>query len=244
MGISTAESLFFAFEEWVCTAACRNLFFLYKFAFVEICPSCRPLSAWIPEGRGKKCHVSSNQTDIKLFNGDFKRYYQRCVLFAKSYTHDTAQAECMAAEAMALLWEKRAAGECIEQVLPYLFSVIRNKALHFLRRESLRYQIHGTMESDTSREIRSRIDTLEACDPHALYAEDVQTILHRSLESLGTQTRRVFMLSRFEGLSNRQIAQELGISEKSVEYHMTRALRQLRIDLKDYLPLVALLLGL
>ena len=124
----------------------------------------------------------------------------------------------MAAEAMAVLWEKMAAGEQVEFVLPFLFSVIRNKALHYLRRESLKYQIHGSIGSDASREIQFRINTLEACDPHALYAEDVQTILHKSLDALGRQTRRVFMLSRFEGMSNRQIAQEFGISEKSVEY--------------------------
>ena len=118
-----------------------------------------------------------------------------------------------------------AAGEQVEFVLPFLFSVIRNKALHYLRRESLKYQIHGSVGSDASREIQFRINTLEACDPHALYAEDVQTILHKSLDALGRQTRRVFMLSRFEGMSNRQIAQELGISEKSVEYHVTKALK-------------------
>lgn len=112
-----------------------------------------------------------------------------------------------------------------------------------MRRESLKYQIHGSIGSDASREIQFRINTLEACDPHALYAEDVQTILHKSLDALGRQTRRVFMLSRFEGMSNRQIAQELGISEKSVEYHVTKALKQLRTDLKDYLPLIYLFWG-
>lgn len=192
----------------------------------------------------EKGRVGSNQTDIRFLGDDFNRYYQRCVLFAKSYTYGSAQAECMAAEAMAVLWEKMAAGEQVEFVLPFLFSVIRNKALHYLRRESLKYQIHGSIGSDASREIQFRINTLEACDPHALYAEDVQTILHKSLDALGRQTRRVFMLSRFDGMSNRQIAQELGISEKSVEYHVTKALKQLRTDLKDYLPLIYLFLGI
>lgn len=188
--------------------------------------------------------MEANQSGIRFLGDDFNRYYQRCVLFAKSYTCDSAQAECLAAEAMAVLWEKTAAGEQVEFVLPFLFSVIRNKALHYLRRESLKYQLRESIESDAAREIEFRINMLEACDPHTLYAEDVQTILHKSLESLGRQTRRVFMLSRFEGLSNRQIAQELGISEKSVEYHVTKALKRLRNDLKDYLPLISLFLGI
>lgn len=188
--------------------------------------------------------MGTNLSDIRFLGDDFNRYYQRCVLFAKSYTCDSAQAECMAAEAMAVLWEKTAAGEQVEFVLPFLFSVIRNKALHYLRRESLKYQIQENIGSDAAREIQLRINMLEACDPHALYAEDVQTILHKSLEALGCKTRRVFMLSRFEGMSNRQIAQELAISEKSVEYHVSKALKQLRNDLKDYLPLISLFLGM
>lgn len=126
----------------------------------------------------------------------------------------------------------------------FCFRSSATKRFHYLRRESLKYQIHGSIGSDASREIQFRINTLEACDPHALYAEDVQTILHKSLDALGRQTRRVFMLSRFDGMSNRQIAQELGISEKSVEYHVTKALKQLRTDLKDYLPLIYLFLGI
>ncbi len=183
-------------------------------------------------------------TDKSIFNSDFDRYYQRCVMFAKSYTHDSAQAECMAAEAMALLWEKTSAGEEVELVLPYLFSIIRNKALHYLRRKGLEHQLMSSMENTAMRELKFRIDTLESCDPHALYSEDVQTILRRSLDELSEQSRTVFALSRFEGKSNRQIAEEMGLSEKAVEYHITKTLKKLRIDLKDYLPLIAILLSL
>ncbi len=179
-----------------------------------------------------------------IFNADFERYYQRCVMFAKSYTHDTAQAECMAAEAISLLWEKASAGEKVELPLPYLFSIIRNKALHYLRRKGLEHQLMSSMENTAMRELKFRIDTLESCDPHALYAEDVQKILHRSLDELSAQSRDVFALSRFEGKTNREIALELGISEKAVEYHITKTLKKLREDLKDYLPLIAILLNL
>ncbi len=185
-----------------------------------------------------------NTTPYIVSNSDFDHYYQRCVIFAKSYTHDSAQAECMAAEAMALLWEKASAGEHIEMVLPYLFSIIRNKALHYLRKEGLKHQLMSSMENTAMRELKFRIDTLESCDPHALYASDVQDILHRSLEELSTQSRDIFALSRFQGKTNSQIAEELGISEKSVEYHITKALKKLRKDLKDYLPLIAIFLGL
>ena len=128
--------------------------------------------------------------------------------------------------------------------LPFLFSVIRNKALHFLRHESVRVRAHGEMSEDAVRELQFRIDTLEACDPHSLYAGDVQKILRETLDSLGKKTGRVFALSRFEGKTNREISEGLGITEKAVEYHMTKALKALRIALKDYLPVIAVIIGI
>ena len=174
----------------------------------------------------------------------YDRYWWRCVLFARSYTCDQSQAESMAAEALSIFWQRRASGEQIDMPLPYLFSIIRNKALHFLRHESVKMRAHGEMNEDAVRELQFRIDTLEACDPHSLYASDVRKILRETLDSLGEKTDRVFAMSRFEGMSNKDISIALGITEKAVEYHITKALKALRVALKDYLPVIVLFLGL
>lgn len=189
--------------------------------------------------------MAQDRRKVRSISDDvYDRYWWRCVLFAKSYTCDQSQAESMAAEAMSILWQRRAAGEQIDMTLPFLFSVIRNKALHFLRHESVRVRAHGEMSEDAVRELQFRIDTLEACDPHSLYAGDVQKILRETLDSLGKKTGRVFALSRFEGKTNREISEGLGITEKAVEYHMTKALKALRIALKDYLPVIAVIIGI
>ena len=178
------------------------------------------------------------------FEDNWSRYYRRCILFAKSYVFDSHTAESLAAEAMSVYWERKASGEEIEMVLPFLFSVIRNKALQYLRHESVRMRVQGEMSSSIQDELQFRIDSLQSCDPHTLFAGDVQKILNSTLKTLGKKTDRIFSLSRFQGLSNREIASELGITEKAVEYHMTKALKALRVSLKDYLPLVGILLGI
>ncbi len=182
--------------------------------------------------------------DIKSFDDNFNIYYRRCVLFAKSFTFDLPQAECFAAEALEVLWEKLSSGEKVEYPIPFLFSVIRNKSLDWLRVKYKKVKALENIQSDTIRDIEFRINTLEACHPHVLYKDDVQTILKSSLETLGAKTKSVFILSRFEGKTNAQIARIFGLTEKAVEYHITKALKRLRADLKDYLPMIALLLCL
>lgn len=178
------------------------------------------------------------------FEEDFSRYYRRSVLFAKSYLFDGTVAESIAAEAMSVYWERRAAGEEIRMVLPFLFSVIRNKALQYLRNEAVKSRAHDEMGIRAKEEINFRIETLEACDPHTLFAGDIQKILRDTLDTLGEKTDRAFELSRFQGKTNREIAEIMGITEKAVEYHISKALKALRAALKDYLPLVGIFLGL
>ncbi len=181
---------------------------------------------------------------IKSFDDNFDSYYRRCVLFAKSYIFDLPQAECFAAEALEVLWEKLVSGEEVELPVPFLFSVIRNKSLDWLRHKYVKEKALENIEADKLRDMEFRINTLEACHPHVLYENDVQSILRTSLDSLGGKTKEVFMLSRFRGKTNQEIAHEFGLTEKAVEYHITKALKRLRHDLKDYLPLIAILLGL
>jgi RNA polymerase sigma-70 factor (ECF subfamily) len=68
--------------------------------------------------------------------------------------------------------------------------------------------------------------------------EEVQKIIDKTIESLSPQCKRVFMLSRFENLSNAEIVEKLGITVKAVEANITRALKIFRIELKDYLSIL------
>ena len=86
------------------------------------------------------------------------------------------------------------------------------------------------------------IRSLEAIDPRELFSDEVETIVRRSLEELPELTRRVFEARRFEGRSYKEIADQNGNSERRVEFEQEKAIRQLRVALKDYLP--ALFLGL
>lgn len=86
-------------------------------------------------------------------------------------------------------------------------------------------------------ELSIRISTLESCDPNEIFSNEVENIIQNTLKSLSKQTCQAFLLSRFENKSNKEIAEQMGISVKGVEYHISKSLKALRISLKDYLPL-------
>lgn len=173
----------------------------------------------------------------------YRTYYRKAFLFAKSYVHDQQVAEDIASEALMSLWISTKQYE-IHHPLTFLFSIVRNKSIDYLRHELIHQKALATMSEIGLREINMRITSLEACDPEKIYSEDIQTIVESTLKNLPERTREIFMMSRYQGLDKEEIATALGITTKGVEYHLTKALSNLRISLKDYLPFFYFLLFL
>jgi len=169
------------------------------------------------------------------FNTFYQQHYKKCFLFAKSYVHNDWVAEDIASEALIKLWEMMKLKE-IEYPLALLFSILKNKSLDYLKHEATRQEVVSALTLDGQRELSIRISTLEACDPGQMFSTEIQEIIEATLNALPEQTRRVFMMSRFEHLSRQEIADALGMTKKGVEYHISRALKGLQANLKDYLP--------
>ncbi|MDY3070311.1 MAG: RNA polymerase sigma-70 factor [Parabacteroides sp.] len=174
------------------------------------------------------------------FEDIYERNYKRSFLFVKSYVHDDMAAEDIVTDSLVKYWEMAKLSDCeIKESL--LLTILKNKSLDYLRHKV----VHETAISDITelenRELNIRISTLAACDPEEIFSEEIRYIVNEALGSLPEQTRRVFVLSRFENKPSKEIAEKLNITVKGVEYHITKALRVLRVSLKDYLPLFYLL---
>lgn len=87
-----------------------------------------------------------------------------------------------------------------------------------------------------------RINSLVSTDPNELFTEEITKLLKETLDRLPETTRKIFILSRFHHLTVNEIAVQMNLSPKSIEYHITKSLKMLRISLKDYLPIFYLLL--
>lgn len=171
------------------------------------------------------------------FSFIYTSYYKRAFSFAKSYVHDEAVAEDIASEALIALWEKTKIVS-VEEIAPLLFTILKNKALDWLKHEQVKAAAFESFADWQTRELSLRISTLEACSPEDIFSNEIGRIVRQTLYQLPEQTRQAFILSRFKDKSNREIAEALGISVKGVEYHITKALKALRVALKDYLPLL------
>lgn len=171
------------------------------------------------------------------FSFIYTSYYKKAFRFAKSYVHEEEAAEDIASEALITLWEKTKVTS-VEEIAPLLFTILKHKALDWLKHEQVKMAAFESFADWQSRELSLRISTLEACSPEDIFSNEIGRIVRQTLYQLPEQTRQAFVLSRFKEKSNREIAEALGISVKGVEYHISKALKALRVALKDYLPLL------
>lgn len=181
----------------------------------------------------------------RLQNGDestfeviYKMYASRLYYLVYEYIPQKDIAENIVQETLMVLWNKKKELAGNTNLGAYLFTVAKNNCLYKLRNR--RFQEKIFISSDTSLlEIKMNTGALETLNTSQLIMEEIEQIIERTMDQLSPQCRAVFNLSRFEEKKNKEIAEELNISVKAVEGHITKALKVFRVALKDYLPFVA-----
>lgn len=183
---------------------------------------------------------SGNLHTMNLFSQFFRENQEKFLAFAYSYLRDSAEAEDVLMESMISLWENRERWEEGSNLKALMLTIIKNKALNLLEHKQIRLRAEEDINSHSQRELDLRISTLKACEPEQIFDTEIQHIVHKALQQMPHQSRTIFMLSRYQNLPNKQIAEQLNISLKTVEAHITKALRILRLELKDYLASILL----
>jgi RNA polymerase sigma-70 factor (ECF subfamily) len=165
----------------------------------------------------------------------FRRLYPQLCAFANKYLHDLDEAEEIVQEVFYKIWINRKNLDEHQSIKSYLFTAVKNNCLTLLDHYKIRDKysalleyVYRTAESET---------TLH----DSLIAKELEKDFAKALEHLPPDCRRIFELSRFEGLKYHEIAERLNISIKTVETQMSRALAKIRVQLKDYLVVLLLL---
>jgi RNA polymerase sigma-70 factor (ECF subfamily) len=172
---------------------------------------------------------------MTIFSEFFERNKEKFLSFAYSYIKNRTDAEDLLMESMIVLWENRDKWQEGSNLHGLLLTILKNKALNYLAHEQVRLRAEEDINSHSQRELELRISTLTVCDPDSIFDSEIQHIVNKTLNHLSAQSRRIFILSRYHQMPNKKIAEQLGVSVKSVEFHITKVLKRLRLELKDYL---------
>ena len=171
------------------------------------------------------------------FNSIYTTYYRKAFLFTLSYVHNDQVAEDIVSEAIIHLWELSKERE-ISNVEAILNTYIRSKSLNYLKHIQAQENVCQTLLDKGQRELEIRISTLEACDPNEILSKELRAKVKTLLADMPEKTRIAFVRDRLDGKSHKEIAEELGISVKGVEYHIGKAVKMLRDNLKEYAPVL------
>ena len=185
--------------------------------------------------REMKLFAEMKTGKMDSFNYFFDYYYSGLCVYAKNFTGDLNTSEEVVQDVFVRFWEKRQNIEIESSVRFYLFKTVYNQCMNLLK--------HKKVELNYILNQKNREDNLYE-EQWSLYNEtELRQALDNAISKLPQRCREVFVLSRFENLKNKEIAEKLGITEKTVENQINKALRVLRMELKDFLPLFLMYLS-
>ncbi|MCC8153340.1 MAG: RNA polymerase sigma-70 factor [Tannerellaceae bacterium] len=166
--------------------------------------------------------------DKKAFDLFFLRHYSILCGYAGQFVA-TDDAEEIVQDVMVWLWENRDNIVIQTTLIQYLFRSVRNKCINHIHKERLKEKVFHSLSIHQ--------ETLFD-DPDCYVVEELSRKIEESLNGLPESYREAFILSRIDGKTYNEIASLLQVSSKTIDYRIQQALKILRVQLKDYLPLL------
>lgn len=170
--------------------------------------------------------------DERAFDVLFRKYYPMLCAYGNKFVELEDAEECVQ-DAMLWLWENKEVLVIQSSLSSYLFSIVHHRAINRINQKEVKIRA----ENYFYQEMQSLID-----DPNFYHIEELTIRIQEAVAKLPESYKEAFMMHRFKDLSYKEIAEILGVSPKTIDYRIQQALKQLRIDLKDYLPFLLPLL--
>ena len=170
------------------------------------------------------------QGDERVFELVFRKHYASLCAYGRSILHDNDEAEEIVQTVFVSIWEKRAEIEITQSLKSYLYRAVHNHCLNRIKHRKVReeHQQYAAYYQETAYESVSQ----------TVYKNELEGRLSVAIEKLPEQCRIIFKLSRFDELKYQEIADQLGLSVKTIENQIGKALKILRTELADYLPVL------
>ena len=177
------------------------------------------------------------------FENFYITWYSRVKYFARDYVLSDEEAENIAQDVFLEFYQKRKELGFHINLVAYLFTSVKNKCIDYLRQRLMEQEAAVKMQEEFDLSFRMKFDSLEAFNIEGLSEDNIKDIIEKALDTLPERCREIFVMSKIEGKKQKEIAEELNVSVKTIESQMTIAYKKLREELKNHLPLLLFLLS-
>lgn len=167
--------------------------------------------------------TNGDQTAFELL---FRFYYPGLVTFVAHIISDRDEAEEIVQDFFVNVWTARKNIHQATSLKSYLFVSVKNRAFNYLKKEQIREKTLG--------KLKELVENDFLFQPDLFVESELQQQIAKAMEKLPARTREIFMMSRFKGISNDEIATQLELSKRTVETQISNALKILREELKEY----------
>lgn len=179
------------------------------------------------------------------FGKFFSEYKNRFVSIAYGYVHDTDIAKDIVTDSFMYLWEHREQVNMAENIKGYIYFCVRTRCANHIKEQEVLRRAKNEITKDAYWKLQSSLNSLSSDElSKKLFQSEIIELFSRELAKMPELTRAVYQASRQEGLTYQQIAERYNISTRQVASEMQRAYAQLRVPLKDYLPVIGLLFAM
>jgi RNA polymerase sigma-70 factor (ECF subfamily) len=165
--------------------------------------------------------------DIRSFELLFRKYYAMLCNYAYKIHKDMDTAEEIVQDLFFNIWEKRDSIHIESSVKSYLYKSTYNRSMLVLRQK--------TIQTRYEKYLKDHVNLTQPDASEEIDAEELARVIDKTLEELPERIRKIFTLSRFEGLKYHEIAEKLSLSVKTIESNMGKALKLFRKNIKAYL---------
>lgn len=161
--------------------------------------------------------------DEQAFEVLFLHYFPRIKGFISGILQDEEEAEDISQDIFVSMWQNREKLTEIENLNAYLYRIARNTVFRYIER-SLLFNDYQQQQAIKAQLASTDNDNIE----EELYAKELEFLISVCVEKMPSQRKRIYKMSRMEGLSNDEIAERLSINKRTVENHLTLALADIR----------------
>ena len=166
------------------------------------------------------------------FEALFNAHYSDLCAYANNFLKDVDASEEVVQEVLFKLWTNKDRVVITTSVKSYLFRSVRNACLNVLKHLNIREEYKSYNEE--------MLRVAEQSSEDEMMFSELQEKIRRAIDKLPMERRKIFIMSRYDGLKYQEIADKLNISVKTVENQMVKALKFLRLELEEYLPFILL----